>query len=531
MTDKTSPMPEPGRAPLGASPGAPRARAKESIGLVRRLLGLSLDYRRECIEVFFLQVSLLALGVSGLGLSGVAVDVIRTALEPGAPAPRWPLELTQPAGWDTRQTLLAIGGAVFVMAVLRAALSYSYQVLIGRLVHLKIVPELRTRVFDKLQRLSFRFFDENATGSIINRVTGDVQSLRSFVDGVLLQGLIMLISLALYLVYMLRTSTTLTLACLGLSPVLWLVTTRFSRRIRPAYAASRELSDRLVLAFSEGIHGMLVLKVFGREPDEHARFRARNRAVLEQQKSIFRRVSRYSPTVNFISQLNVAILLTYGGSLVAKSVLSLGELIVFAGLLQQFSAQVSSMSTVVNTLQQSLTGARRVFEVLDAPLEIASPREPRVLSRLRGHVKLESVDFAYPGGGDVLSGIELEVRPGECVAILGLTGSGKSTLLGLVPRFFDVTAGRVTIDGTDVRALELDFLRKNVGLVFQESLLFRASVAENIAFGDPEATRDRIEHAARIAGAERFIQALPDGYETVLEEAGANLSGGQRQRL
>lgn len=538
-------MPEPGSAPPGATasapgvtadaPGAtasaPRARARESIGLVRRLLDVSLDYRRECVEVFLLQVALLALGVSGLGLGGVAVDVIRTAVESNAPPARWPLDIRPPPGWDASRTLLAIGGAVLVMAVTRALLSYSYQVLIGRLVHLKIVPDLRTRVFDKLQRLSFRFFDENATGSIINRVTGDVQSLRSFVDGVLLQGLIMLISLALYLVYMLRTSATLTLACLGLSPVLWLVTTRFSRRIRPAYAESRGLADRLVLAFSEGIHGMLVLKVFGREPDEHARFRERNRALLAQQKSIFRRVSRYSPTVNFISQLNVAVLLTYGGSLVAKGSLSLGELIVFAGLLQQFAAQVSSMSTVVNTLQQSLTGARRVFEVLDAPLEIASPREPRALPRLTGHVKFEGVDFRYPGGDDVLHGVELEVRPGECLAILGLTGSGKSTLLGLVPRFFDVSSGRVTIDGIDVRALDLDFLRKNVGLVFQESLLFRASVAENIAFGAPDASRERIAEAARIAGAERFIEALPDGYAHVLEEAGSNLSGGQRQRL
>src|SRR5690242_11667984 len=230
------------------------------------------------------------------------------------------------------------------MALARALLSYSYQVLIGRLVHLELVPELRTRVFDKLQRLSFRFFDENATGSIINRVTGDVQSLRSFVDGVLLQGMIMLISLTLYLVYMLRTNVVLTALCLGLAPVLWLITTRFSQKIRPAYAESRRLSDRLVLALTEGIHGMLVLKVFGREGDELERFRERNRALREQQQDIFRRVSRYSPTINFLSQLNVAMLLTYGGSLVAKSVLSLGELIVFAGLLQQFSAQVSSMS-------------------------------------------------------------------------------------------------------------------------------------------------------------------------------------------
>ena len=418
------------------------------------------------------------------------------------------------------------------MAILRAVLAYAYQILTGRLVHLEIVPDLRTRVFDKLQRLSFRFFDENATGSIINRVTGDVQSLRSFVDGVLLQGLIMLLSLGLYLTYMLRTNVSLTFACLALAPVLWLVTTRFSRRIRPAYDESRRLSDRLILALTEGIHGMLVIKVFGREADELRRFQARNQELRAQQQDIFRRVSRYSPTINFLSQLNVATLLTYGGYLVARRALSLGELIVFAGLLQQFSAQVSSMSTVVNTLQQSLAGARRVFEVLDTPLEVTNVAAPVVRPRLAGGVSFEQVSFRYAAcGEDVLSELDFAIRPGECVAILGATGAGKSTLLGLIPRFFDVTRGRVLVDGIDVRELELDTLRKNVGLVFQESLLFRATVAENIAFGDTRATRERIERAARIAGAHDFVTALPNGYDSVLEESGANLSGGQRQRL
>jgi ATP-binding cassette, subfamily B, bacterial len=506
-------------------------RPRESFGLVRRLLGLSLQYRRECSEVFALQVVLLGLGVFGLGLSGVAIDVIRAALDPGAPRPRWPLGLEAFGRGRPSRLLLGIGGAVLAMAVLRAASSYAYQVLIGRLVHLKIVPDLRTRVFDKLQRLSFRFFDENATGSIINRVTGDVQSLRSFVDGVLLQGLIMLISLTLYLVYMLRTNVVLTLACLGSAPVLWLVTTRFSQKIRPAYAESRVLTDRLILALTEGIHGMLVIKVFGREADELARFRERNRALREQQQDIFRRVSRYSPTINFLSQLNVAMLLTYGGYLVARGVLSLGELIVFAGLLQQFSAQVSSMSVVVNTLQQSLTGARRVFEVLDAPLEVTNVARPIARARLTGAIRFEHVSFRYGGGDDALAELDFEIRPGECVAILGATGSGKSTLLGLIPRFFDVTAGRVLLDGVDVRELELDGLRRNLGLVFQESLLFRTTIAENIAFGDAGASRERIERSARIAGADAFVRALPHGYDQVLEERGANLSGGQRQRL
>src|SRR5262245_39929211 len=277
------------------------------------------------------------------------------------------------------------------MAFARALLSFSYSLVVGRLVHLEFVPELRTRVFEKLQRLSFRFFDDNATGSIINRVTGDVQSVRMFVDGVLLQGLIMVLSLGVYLVYMLRTHAFLTAVCLALAPVLWLVTSRFSERVRPAYAESRRLVDRMVLAMSEGIRGLLVVKTFGREDYELSRFERHNHEVRAQQHAIFRKVSRFSPTISFISQSNLAILLVYGGSLVARDALSLGELIVFAGLLQQFSAQVSSIAVIVNTLQQSLTGARRVFEVLDAPLDVASPADPVRRARIEGRIRFENV--------------------------------------------------------------------------------------------------------------------------------------------
>jgi ATP-binding cassette, subfamily B, bacterial len=511
-------------------PDPPARRARSSLGLARRLVALSLSYRRECALVFGFQLVLLGLGVTGLALSGVAVDLIRTALRPEAPAPRWPLDVVPPTTWDTRETLLVLGASVLGMAVVRALFNYGYSVTVGKLVHLRLVPELRTRVFDKLQRLSFRFFDENATGSIINRVTGDVQSLRSFVDGVLLQGLIMLLSLGVYLVYMLRTHVILTGVCLALTPLLWFFTIRFSRAVRPGYQKTRELADRLLLTMGEGIRGMLVIKVFGREPDVKERFREHNVELKNQQRAVFRRVSRFSPTVNFLSQLNVAVLLSYGGTLVVRGVLSLGELIVFAGLLQQFSAQVASMAAIVNTLQQSLTGAERVFEVLDAPLDVTSPRGALQPAGLDGGIRFERVSFRY-GTTDVLRELDFEIRTGECVAILGATGSGKSTLLGLIPRFFDATTGRVLIGGHDVRDLDLDFLRRRVGLVFQESLLFRASVAENIAFGMPEASRDRIERAARIAGAHDFVTALPMGYDTELEEGAQNLSGGQRQRL
>jgi ABC-type multidrug transport system fused ATPase/permease subunit len=498
--------------------------------LLRRLLALSWQYRRQCVAVFVYQVVLLGLGVSGLGLSGLAIDLTRHALQPGAAAARFPFGISPPA-WPVLGLLLAIGGLVLAAAVCRSWLNYSYSVAVGDLIHLKLVPELRTRVFHKLQRLSFRFFDQNASGSIFNRVTGDVQSVRSFVDGVLLQGAIMLLSLGVYLLYMLRTHALLTAACLALTPLLWLFTNTFARWARPVYQRSRELSDRMVLAMSEGVSGIQVTKVFGREAAELRRFESHNALVRDQQRAIFVKVSRFGPTIDFISQLGIGVLLLYGGTLVARRAMTLGDLIVFAGLLQQFSAQVSSMAGIVNTLQQSLTGARRVFEVLDAPLEVETPRTPELPLKLAGRLRFEGVEFGYQPSRPVLRDLSFEIEPGACVAVLGATGAGKSTLLSLIPRFYDPTRGRVLLDGVDLRRLDLDYLRRNIGLVFQESLLFKNSVAQNIAFGNPSASQEQIERAAKIAGAHQFIEQMPDGYATLLEEGAVNLSGGQRQRL
>jgi ATP-binding cassette subfamily B protein len=218
--------------------------------------------------------------------------------------------------------------------------------------------------------------------------------------------------------------------------------------------------------------------------------------------------------------------------LVAHDELPLGTgLIVFSGLLEQFSGQVNNVANIVNSVQQSLIGARRVFEILDAPVEVKDAPAAIRLPRSSGGVRFENVTFAYDGAEAVVRDIDLEVKPGQCVAILGATGAGKSVLMSLIPRFFDPTAGRVLIDGIDARLIHLDDLRRNIGLVFQESFLFSNTVAANIAFGHPDATREQIERAARIAAAHEFILQLPQGYDTVLGESGNSLSGGQRQRL
>jgi ATP-binding cassette subfamily B protein len=396
----------------------------------------------------------------------------------------------------------------------------------------KLVVDLRSEVYDRLQRLSFRFFDANNTSSIITRVTSDVQSVRMFVDQVLIQSVIMVISLTVYVVYMASLSPTLTLACLATTPILALLTAWHTRRTQPEYALNRTLVERMVQIFVESLQGIAVTKGFGREPEERKKFETANNAVLTQQQVIFWRVSLFSPVIGFLTRVNMMVLLGYGGWLVMHGQLPLGTgLVVFAGLLEQFSGQVNNVATIVNSMQQSLIGARRVFEILDAPIEVRSPPEAVRRPKFEGHVQFENVSFTYDGAEAVVREIELDVPPGQCVAILGATGAGKSVLMSLIPRFFDPTAGRVLLDGIDARHLHLDDLRRNIGLVFQESFLFSNTVASNIAFGHPEATRAQVEKAARIAAAHDFITALPQGYDTILGESGNTLSGGQRQRL
>jgi ATP-binding cassette subfamily B protein len=505
-----------------------------SVSPLRRLLQLTWQYRSACLAVFVLQVGLLVLGLAGLSLTGLCVDVLRHALDPKAPLPVWPLGIEPPAAWSTTARLYVIGGLVLAMGAAYALVFYAHGVMNGRVQHLELVPELRAKVFDKLQRLSFPFYDQNGSASIINRVTSDVQAARSFVDGVMLQGGVLVLTLSVYAAFLLRSDVGLTAACLGATPLLWLLTRRFSDWARAAYQKTRDLVDEMVLTMSEGIHGIQVTKVFGREREELERFDQKNRAVVEQQQDIFQKASVFTAAVQFISQLNIVVLLGYGGFLATKGRLSLGDLIVFANVLTQFSTQVAAMARVVNTLQQSLAGARRVFDVLDAPIEIQSP--PRAIelggaAALAGSVRFENVHFSYPSAKPALADVSFEVPAGTSLAILGATGAGKTTLLSLIPRFYDVGAGRVSIDGHDIRDLDLDALRRSIGVVFQQTLLFKQSVADNISFGHPGASRSDIERAARIAGADEFIRALPEGYDTLLAEEGQNLSGGQRQRL
>lgn len=490
-------------------------------------------FRWHCAALLLLQLVLLGMGMLGLGLVGAGLDTIAHAVDPGQKPAQFPFGVAPPRDLPALQAVAWAAAGVVVLALFRAWLTYVYQMANARLLQEKIVPELREAVYRKLQVLGPRFHAAHDSGSLFNRVTGDVQNTRLFVDGVLLQAAILALSLVTYLVYMFQIHVGLTLACLGTTPLLWMLSSRFSTVMRPAYLKNRELMDRLILDFSETVRGVHTVKAFAAEGQRIQHFEAANRSVSEQQMGIFRTISLFTPSIHFLTHLNLVVLLAYGGWLYIHDEISLGSgLLVLAGLLQQFSGQIANLSGIANSVQQSLTSARRVFEVLDTPEEVANAVDPLpIAGRLSGAVRFEGVGFRHGDGLWVLRDISFEVQAGSVVGVFGRTGSGKSTLLSLIPRFVDPTEGRVLLDGRDARSLDLTHLRRQTGVVYQESFLFSNTVAANICFGDPGASEQRMRKAAALASADGFIERMPLGYETVLGEAGVDLSGGQRQRI
>ncbi len=500
--------------------------------LTVRLLKFSWQYKFRCIQVLSYQLIMLFMGLSGLGLTGLGIDFLRYQVVPDTGPPKWPFGLAPPADLEPLSVIMGIAVTILGFALFRSCLNYLYTMSMGKLIYVDIVATLRALVFEKMQKLSFRFFDANASGTIINRVASDVGSLRRFMEGVFIQSFIMILSLVVYLVYMLNIHVLLTLACLATTPLLWIVSVIFSKKTRPLYMENRTLMDNLVMTFVEHIQGINTIKGFYLEKDSIEKFEQATGRVRNQRQRIFNNVTIFAPFVGLLTQINLVILLGYGGYLVVNGELSIGTgIVVFAGLLQQFSGQIANLAGIVDSIQQSLTGARRVFEILDAPIEVTPPENPHLLVEAKGAVRFEHVHFKYHERNTVLNDVDFTVAPGEVIAIAGATGSGKSALMSLIPRFYDPNEGRILLDGHDLRTLRLEDIRHNIGLVFQESFLFSNTIASNIAFGHPDASREQIVKAATIAAAHEFIEEMPDGYDSIISESGVNLSGGQRQRL
>jgi ATP-binding cassette subfamily B protein len=507
------------------------ATAPSATALLSRLFRLAWRFRGPTLLVLALNVGLVLFNLASLSFTGLGIDVLRAALVPDAAPAIWPGEIAPPTAWSPFSVIAFVAILVLAFSAANALLKYVTAVASAALSQ-RIVITMRAEVYDKLQRLSFRFFDGHDSSGIIGRVAGDVQAVRQFVDGVILKVLTVVLSLLVYMGYMLSLHVPLTIACLATSPILWYGAVWFSRTVRPLYVRSSELGDGLIATLAENVQGIQVVKGFAREPEEIAKFAAANGRIREQKSDIFRRLSLYQPTMGFLTQINQLILIGYGGYLVIQGELPLGAgMFVFANLITEFAGQVGQIVNIANTIQASLTAAERVYEILDAPIEIADPPQPISLPRAAGRIDFERVTFAYHADQPVLHEVSLTIEPGRRIGIVGETGAGKTTLLGLIARFYETTSGRVLIDGVDVRDYALRDLRRNLGLVFQESFLFSNSVAANIAFGRPDADEADIERAARLAAAHEFVSELPLRYDNLIGEHGSNLSGGQRQRL
>lgn len=491
------------------------------------------QYRAGLLLPFAIQLCLLGLGILGLNLVGLGLDTVFHAVAPTKKAaPHFPLGIQVPETWSTMQIVTAICLAIIGFSIIRGLLNLVYTVAIARLIQGRLVVDLRAAVYDKLQRLSFKFYDSHETGSLINRVTGDVQSMGNFINGVALQLLVLILSLAFYLGYMLRISPKLTLACLATTPLLWYGSYSFSNLMKTVYRKNRELFDKLILVLSENLQGIHVVKGFNIHGQQIERFHAANLEYKHQQRRMFWLTSLFTPAISYVTQINLAVLLGYGGWMVLHGELAFGTgLWVFGGLLNIVSGQVQGLAGMSNQIQMALVSARRVFDVLDAKMEIQSPANARRLPRAKGKLEFRNVTFEFEPGKPVLREVSFVVEPGQCMAILGPTGAGKTALLSLISRFYDPTAGQILVDDVDIRQYDLYDLRRAMGLVFQETFLFSNSIRSNIAFGHPDATAEQVITAAKIANAHEFVSAMKEGYESVLAEGGSNLSGGQRQRL
>jgi ABC-type multidrug transport system fused ATPase/permease subunit len=393
----------------------------------------------------------------------------------------------------------------------------------------RMLADLRDQLFQHLQRLSLGFYERNRAGVIISRLTNDVEALDQLVtDGVssLVQNTLTLVGTAVILFFL---DWRLALATMTVMPAMAIATAWFRKRSGRAYRAVRETLGAVTATLAEDIAGMRVLQSFTRERAARANFRDVSEAYRVSNMQTVVLSGLYFPFVDFLSSGATAVVLGYGGWLAYHGQVSIGILVAFLGYLTNFFDPVQQLSQLYNTFLSAVAALDKITGLLDEVPEVQDAPDAIALGHIAGRVAFEDVRFAYGRGPEVLHGIDLDVPAGTTVALVGHTGAGKSTIAKLIARFYDPTAGRITIDGTDLRGVAQISLRRQLGIVPQEGFLFAGTVAENIAFGRPEASQQEIVGAARAVGADEFIASLENGYETQLGERGSRLSLGQRQ--
>ncbi len=440
-----------------------------------------------------------------------------------------------PAGWTREQNLLATALLIVGLAVVRAlggfAQRYGVQWL-GR----RIAYDIRMDLFAHLQRLPFSFYDRVRVGQLMSRVIGDIDEIRFFAGIVLADALNLVVLLVGIYSIMLSISVRLTLIFLIPLPILFVVAYLFGVRLEPYFGTIRSARGEMYARIQENLSQIVVVKAFTREPFARQKFQEDNARVLNAWIRLANLFTAALPTVWFIVGFLTFLLLFFGGRWVIDGRITLGTLVAFNAYVGLLSLPTHRLAFMIDVTARAIANGKRIFSIMDTTPDIKTRLGAINPGNITGHIRFDHVSFVYAAGEEepeveVLRDVSFEAPPGTVTAIVGTTGSGKTTLIDLVPRFYDVTDGAITIDGIDVRDLPLKLLRAQVGFVMQNTFLFNATIHENIAFGRPDASVEEVIAAAKAARAHDFILEFPDGYQTLVGERGVTLSGGQRQRI
>lgn len=417
--------------------------------------------------------------------------------------------------------------------LIRGVFKFGQEFMVGSIGQ-KLVMRLRNEIYQNLQNLSISYFERNSSGQsgqLISRVTNDIDAIRFLFTDAIVDVVLEPMVVVLGLIWGFIMNWKLTLMFFLVFPFLAFPVNKLSRKLR---SVNRDMMDKvadITSVMEETLGGIKVVKAFGMEKYEVDRFKRETRQSYQASLKGLRLGTFFSPIINFLVTLALAIFLTYGGSLILQNKLSPGEFFTFIFLMSFMASPIRRISSLFSKIPRAMAAGERIFELIDQRSEVTEVEHPVSLPEISGKVEFDQVSFGYQADKIVLRDINLTVAPGEVVALVGPSGAGKTTMINLVARFYDPSSGAIRIDGVNLRELKLDVLRKQMGIVPQETILFRGTVADNIGYGRLGATQEEIEVAARAANAHEFIEKMPDGYQTRVGARGATLSGGQRQRI
>lgn len=479
-------------------------------GVYRRLLGYLRPYAKEAAIAYG---SMIFVTVLNLFVPQIIKDAIDEGLASGEAS-----------------ALFVAGALILGIALVRGAAGFGQRFYGEWLTH-RVAYKLRNDYYQQVQILPFSFHDRTQTGDLMSRATSDITETERFIGIGLMDLLATVLLMVGVVIVMLLESFSLAVLALLPFPVLVFATIRFGNVVRPMFKSIQEQMGILSTTMQESMTGIRVVKAFAREPYELQKFDRDNDEWFDRRYKVIRTWANNWPFFSFVLAMSIFLLLWFGGPRALAGDITVGSLFALTSYILMLNGPVQRLGFLVNLAATAGASSSRVFEIIDTHNELVEKPDAAVLEDIEGHVAFDHVQFAYREDQRILTDITFEAQAGQTIALVGPTGSGKSTMTALIPRFYDVTGGRIAVEGVDIRDWKLENLRRHIGIVLQDTFLFSSTIAENIAYGRPAATLEEIETAARAARAHDFIMKFPDGYDTRVGERGVTLSGGQKQRI